>query len=197
MVIIASCYAARKLYLRANPPFDSKTSTAASPSKVVSKGWKRIRLSAFSIVMIVLFISFFYFTVTEDFDAIQSIVVSMGVQSRQSSIDSQQVNFTVFIYMHTLHPATEATKIIGATFTLTVDSQPAGTVAMPFDSQVGGWTTRDLGYDAHFRMTGSTARVVLEHNPNNLVLTVRFLAEGLLYRQEITKTLSSSYQSGV
>jgi hypothetical protein len=193
MVIIVSCYTARKLWLKANPPVESGLSTIVSSSKDVSQGRKRIRHLALPMLMIGLSLAFYYFTFTEDYDAVQSIAIGMNVVSSQSSIDSMQVNFTVFIYMNTLHPSTEETKITGATFTLVVDSQPAGTVIMPFDSQVGGWTTRDIAYDAHFNMTGHSAQIVLQHNPNDVVLTVQFLAAGLLYRQETTKTLPSLY----
>jgi len=110
-------------------------------------------------------------------------------------MEPAQVNFTVFIYVNTLNPSTEITRVIGARFTLVVDSISAGTTTMPFDSQVGGLDAKDIAYDARFNMTGTSAQTVLQHGSNTLVLTVQFLAKGLLYQQDVTRTLTCAYPS--
>ncbi len=88
------------------------------------------------------------------------------------------------------NPSTEITRVIGARFTLVVDSISAGTTTMPFDSQVGGQDAKDIAYNARFNMTGTSAQTVLQHGSNTLVLTVQFLAKGLLYQQDVTRTLT-------
>ena len=193
MVIIVSSYVSRKLVLRAYPP--PPRPAASTSSRRTFRAWKRMHSPILPVILLVLAISFVSLTYASDCDAVQSVKVLMSVRTRTFSMEPPQVNFTVFIYVNTLNPSTEITRVIGARFTLVVDSISAGTTTMPFDSQVGGLDAKDIAYDARFNMTGTSAQTVLQHGSNTLVLTVQFLAKGLLYQQDVTRTLTCAYPS--
>ncbi len=193
MVIIVSSYMGRKLFCMAYPP--PPRPAASTSGRRTFRTWKRMHSPILPVILLVLAISFVSLTYAFDYNAVQSIKVSMSVRSRTFSTEPPQVNFTVFIYVNTLNPSSEITKVIGARFTLAVDSLSAGTVTMPFDSQVGGLDARDIAYDAKFNMTGTSAQTVLQHGSNTLVLSVQFLAKGLLYQQEVTNRLTCVYPS--
>ncbi len=193
MVIIVSSYVSRKLVLRAYPP--PPRPAASTAGRRTSRAWKRMHSPILPVILLVLAISFVSLTYAADYNAVQSVKVLMSVRTRTFSMEPAQVNFTVFIYVNTLNPSTEITRVIGARFTLVVDSISAGTTTMPFDSQVGGLDAKDIAYDARFNMTGTSAQTVLQHGSNTLVLTVQFLAKGLLYQQDVTRTLTCAYPS--
>ncbi len=190
MIILASAYSARTLLRMSDPvPPISRAKVGLASGVLVLKG---VRIPIFFLVLIVLGVVFVSVTYAEDYNAIQSIEVSMNIESRQVVMQPPKVNFTILIFMRTSQPASEETKITGVKFSLIVDSQQAGTTLLPFESQVGGFDTRDIAYDTTFTMIGSSAATVLQHNPNDLTLTVEFLAKGLFYQQQISKTLTAS-----
>ena len=193
MVIIVSSYVSRNLVLRAYPP--QPKPPASTSSRRTFRAWKRMRSPILPVILLVLAISFFSLTYASDYNAVQSVKVSMSVRTRTFSTEPPQVNFTVFIYVNTLNPSTEITRVIGARFTLVVDSISAGTTTMPFDPQVGGLNAKDIAYDVRFNMTGTSAQTLLQHGSNTLILTVQFLAKGLLYQHYVTRTLTCAYPS--
>src|SRR5207247_8673931 len=123
---------------------------------------KRLHSPTLPVILLVLAISVVSLIYAADYNAVQSVKVSMSVRTRSFSMEPPQVNFTVFIYVNTLNPSTEITRVIGARFTLVVDSMSAGTTTMQFDSQVEALDAKDIACDARFYITGTSAQTVLQ-----------------------------------
>jgi len=155
--------------------------------------WLRTRATFLPIFLLTLTIIFFPLTYALDYQSVHSITVVMNVNGRQSSDYPAQVNFSVFLYIGNPNSIVQSVRVTGTRLSLVVDSVPAGTQLILTDLMVGGPDYRDVAYDFKFSLSASDAAAVLRHHPNNVTLTVEFLASTVFNQQQITKIVTTTY----